>query len=303
MIHFLYNYFLTPIPSIKRSKINLWLRWQLYKFLKVYLVKYYKNISLNKLGVNIHSNIIVSLTSFPARIDVLHLALRSVFNQTEKPQKIVLWLGVEQFPQGEHELPNSILELKPLGLEIKFCEDIKAHKKYFFAFQQYPNNMIVTIDDDIIYPVNMLETLLATHYKYPEAVVANRVRHMKIENNEIKPYRDWKINGVDANIPSILTFSTGAGGVLYQPHFFRKSFFDIDGIKKTNCRNDDIWLKAGQIENHIPTVFTHSYFKQFIEIPDSQMESLFSTNVFGADNDRQIREIFEYFGINVLPSE
>ena len=303
MIHFLYNYFLTPKASIKISKISLWLRWQLYKFLKVYLVKYYKNISLNKLGVNIHSNIIVSLTSFPARIDVVCLAIRSVLNQTEKPQKIVLWLGEEQFPLGEQGLPSSILELKPLGLEIEFCEDIKAHKKYFFAFQQYPNNLIVTIDDDIIYPINMLETLLVTHKKHPEAVVANRVRHMNIENSLIKPYRDWKINDVGANMPSLRTFSTGAGGVLYQPHFFQKSFYDIEGIKKTNCRNDDIWLKAGQLKNNIPVVFTNTYFKQFIEIPDSQAESLFSTNVFGADNDRQIREIFEYFGINVLPSE
>ncbi len=297
MIHFLYDYFLTPKSSKKKNRTNLWIRWQLYKYLKIYLVKYYKNISVDGLGVNVKSNLIVSLTTFPPRIDVVYLSIRSILNQTSRPQKVVLWLANDQFPLGEEGLPQTLLELKPLGLEIEFCEDIKAHKKYFFSFQKYPNNPIVTIDDDILYPQNLLEILLETHKKQPNSVVANRVRFMEIENNEFKPYREWKINQLKNNQPSKRIFSTGAGGVLYQPHFFQESFFDIEGIKKTKCHNDDIWLKAGQIANNVPVIFTNYYFKQFIEIPDSQSESLFSTNVFGADNDRQIKEIFEYFGI------
>ena len=297
MIHFIYNYFLTRKPRKKKNKIILWIHWQIYKYLKVHLIGFYKNISFNDLGIDDKSNVIVSLTTFPARIDVVYLSIRSILNQTQRPKKIVLWLGKEQFPLGEVALPNTLLELKPFGLEIKFCEDLKAHKKYFFAFQNYPDNLIVTVDDDVIYPRNLLSVLLATHLEYPNSIVANRVRLMELEKNNFKPYRGWRINEVGAQNPSKKLFSTGVGGVLYQPKFFPKSFFDIEGIKKTNCMNDDIWLKAGQVANNIPVAFTNFYYKQYIEIPDSQKESLFATNVFENGNDQQIIDVFDYFVI------
>ena len=297
MIHFIYNYFLTRQPTKKDNKLNLWIQWQIYKFLKVNLIRFYKNVSKNSLGIDGTSNIIVSLTSFPARIDVIYLSIKSILNQTLKPKKIVLWLGEDQFPLGEEGLPLNLLELKSLGLEIAFCEDIKAHKKYFFAFQEYPENLIVTVDDDVIYPNNLLSTLWETHLKHPKSVVANRVRLMEMENEQFKPYRGWKINEVGAINPSKKIFSTGVGGVLYQPSLFPEAMFDIEGIKKVNCMNDDIWLKASQIKNNIPVAFTNYYLKQFIEIPDSQKESLYALNVFENDNDRQIKEVFDYFGI------
>ncbi|GGG53079.1 hypothetical protein [Bizionia arctica] len=297
MIHFLYHYFLTKKPAGKENKLKRWLVWQLYKYLKVALVRYYKNRSKEALGTDSDSNVIVSLTSFPARIDIVYLVIKSILNQTVRPNKIVLWLGIEQFPDGVESLPISLLELRPLGLDIEFCEDIKAHKKYYFAFQKYPENLIVTVDDDVIYPKDLLKVLLETHKRYPNSVVANRVRYMKKDGDSYVPYREWKINKVKDAEPSKYIFSTGVGGVLYQPSFFKKSFFDLEGIKKTDCRNDDIWLKAGQIANNIPVVFTNYYYNPLIEIPDSQKESLFSNNVFEADNDRQIIEIFDYFGI------
>lgn len=297
MIHFLYNYFLTRKRGDKKIKLYHWLHWQLQKYLKVNLMRYYESISTDFLGIDVKSNVFVSLTSFPARVDVIYLSIKSLLNQTVKPKRVILWLGKEQFPNGELGLPHKLLQLKPLGLDIEFCEDIKAHKKYFFAFQKYPEHLIITVDDDVIYPKDLISTLLETHQKYPDCVVANRIRYIDMENGKFKPYREWKINKIGNSNPSKRIFSTGVGGVLYRPNFFLESFFDIEGIKNTDCRNDDVWLKAGQIANNIPVVFTNRYFKQFIEIPESQKESLFSTNVFAADNDRQIKEVFEYFGI------
>ena len=303
MIDSLYNYYLTRKPVKKENWLNRWLQWQLYKYLKVSSIRCYKNINIKSLGVDSTSDVIVSLTSFPARIDLVYLSIRSILNQTKKPKKIVLWLAEEQFPLGEETLPNSLLELKPLGLEIEFCDDIKAHKKYYYAFQKYPDNLIVTIDDDVIYPTDLINTLLENHKKHPNSVIANRTRFMKIENNSFIPYRQWEINRLCNGKPSKKIFSTGVGGVLYKPNFFSTTIFDIDGMKKTNCVGDDIWLKAGQIVNNVPVVFTNFYYKQFIEIPESQKESLFSNNVFENDNDRQLKEVFDYFGITMKSFE
>lgn len=298
MIHFLYNFFLTKLPEKKKNKSNRWINWQLHKYLKVNLVNYYKKLSEESLGVDIKSDIVVSLTSFPARIDLVYLTIRSILNQTTKPKKIVLWLGKEYFPSGEATLPNSLLRLKSLGLEIKFRDDLKAHTKYFYAFQEYSDNLIVTVDDDIIYPIDLLTILLKTHHKNPNCVVANRVRFMEMENNKFKPYRKWKINKVGNHNPSKRICATGVGGVLYKPEFFQSNFFDIEGIEKTGCIGDDIWLKAGQMANNVSVASTRYFLKNFIEIPETQKENLFSKNVFESDNDRQIKEVFEYFGIS-----
>lgn len=303
MVYFLYNYYLTRKTPKKGYKIRQWLLWQLYKYLKFTLAKSYENISTKKLGVDNKSNVVVSLTSFPARVNIVHLAIKSMLNQTQRPQKIVLWLGKELFPDGEKALPKKLLELKAFGLEIEFCEDLKAHTKYFYAFQKYPDNLVVTVDDDIIYPTNLLNTLLDVHHKFPSYVIANRVRYMEIENGNFKPYRGWKINSEHNVESSKMNFATGVGGVLYNPEFFLKSLYDLDGIKKTNCIGDDIWLKAGQIENKIPVVFTNFYFKEFIEIPESQKENLHSKNVFESANDRQIKEVFKHFGITTKSFE
>lgn len=298
MMHFLYDYFLTRNPINKGNQLTNWFHWQLYKYLKVNLVTYYKNVSNDSLGTDNSSNIIVSLTSFPGRIDVVYLAIRSILNQTLRAKKIILWLGEEQFPQGEEGLPHSLLELRSLGLDIQFCKDIGAHTKYYYVFQKHPNDLIVTIDDDIIYPRKSLAKLIETHHKYPNCVVANRVRYMEMKDNQFKSYRKWTINSESHIKPSKKIFATGVGAVLYQPRFFHESFFDLKGIEKTHCIGDDIWLKAGQIASNTSVVFTNFYFNPFLEIPDSQNENLSSQNVFNNDNDRQVKEVFKYFGIS-----
>ena len=57
MIHYIYNYFLTRQPTKKSDK---WVHWQIYKYLRAQLIRYYKNKSKNSLGIDDQSNLIVS---------------------------------------------------------------------------------------------------------------------------------------------------------------------------------------------------------------------------------------------------
>ncbi|MES2812683.1 MAG: hypothetical protein V4670_09455 [Bacteroidota bacterium] len=298
MIHFLYNFYLTQKNVNDKNRLFQGLYWSNYKYLKNALCKYHEKLRLKQLEVNLGSEIIVSLTSFPARINIVHLSVKSILNQTYKPKKVVLWLSAEQFPNQEKELPKSILELKKCGLEIEFCEDIKPHTKYLYAFKKYPKDLIVTIDDDIFYPRDVLEKLFVLSHKNPSCIIANRVREISFEENRFKPYRDWKINQVYNSEPSKKLIPTGVGGVLYRPSFFSESLFDIENIKKICLNADDIWLRANSLKNDVSVVFTNYYFYPFIEIPTSQEVNLHTTNVFLQDNDKQIKEVFAFLGIN-----
>lgn len=297
MIHYLYNFYLTQKNVNDKSRLFQGIYWSNYRFLKKALYKYHKKLSLKLLYVNDDSEIIVSLTSYPARINLVHLSIKSILNQTYKPKKVVLWLSVEQFPHQEKGLPKSLLELKHYGLEIEFCDNLKPHTKYFYAFKKYPKDLIVTTDDDIFYPKDVLEKLFVLSQKNPNCIIANRVREISFEENKLKPYRDWKINQVFNSEPSKKMLPTGVGGVLYKPSYFSENLFDIESIKNICLNADDIWLRANSLKNNISVVFTNYYFYPFIEIQDSQKTNLHADNVFMQDNDKQIKEVFEFLGI------
>lgn len=55
--------------------------------------------------------IIVSLTSYPARISVVFQVLERMLVQTLRPDKVILWLAKEQFPNREADLPDELLAL------------------------------------------------------------------------------------------------------------------------------------------------------------------------------------------------
>ena len=298
MIHFLYNYFLVQQKVNERSTVFKRLHWMLYKFLKKGLFNYYKKLPVKKLKTSEDSNVIVSLTSIPERIDKVPIVVKSMLNQTYKPLKVVLWLGQEKFPNRESGLPDSLLVLKDYGLEIEFCEDLKPHTKYFYAFKKYPNHLIVTVDDDLFYPVNMLEKLMEFHSVNPNCVIANRVREIAYAKDKIKHYRTWQINRINHSLPSNKLLATGVSGVLYRPNLFKQNLFNTSKIKELALNVDDIWLKANEIVSDLPVVFTNYFFNPFIEIANSQKSTLNSENVFNGGNNVCIKETFSFFGIN-----
>jgi hypothetical protein len=146
---------------------------------------------LNDIKRNHH--IAVSLTSFPARFNTLHFALKSILNQSMKPDVIFLCLTKDEV-KDESALPQSVLELKKYGLQIYFADDnLKPHNKYFYAMKLYPNSLIITVDDDNIYDKALVADLYASFQKYPSAVSARRVHKMvKDENNNVLPYHKWR---------------------------------------------------------------------------------------------------------------
>ena len=57
------------------------------------------------------TEVIISLTSHPARVKDIHLCLESLFAQNYHNRRILLWLSQEQFPDKERNLPDSLRKL------------------------------------------------------------------------------------------------------------------------------------------------------------------------------------------------
>lgn len=193
-------------------------------------------------------NLIVSLTSFRARLYDAPYAIYSLMRQTLKPDKIILWLNEKDFPDGDESLPITLREMENNGLTIRYCEDKRSYTKLVYALKEYPDDIIITADDDIFYPIDWLEKLYKAYLKSPDQIISHRIHKVKIEDGKIASYGTWKKN-LEYTEASALNFLTGVGGVLYPPHTLYKDVLEDKIYEKYVPIADDIWFWAMAVLN------------------------------------------------------
>lgn len=237
-----------------------------------------------------NDTVIVSLTSFPARISNVWITIATLLNQDYDNMKVILWLSGEEFPSKEN-LPAKLLALQQKGLDIQIVPDnLKPHKKYFYAMRKYPNNTLITVDDDILYRSDLISSLVKAHEKFPGCVICNRGVNIGED-----AYVSWKhTDGKQASVPSHRIMPTGIGGVLYAPGCYdNKYIFDIDVIKRTCLNGDDLWLNF--MTRSIGTKVVLTGFKTgLVTLLTSQSSALCNNNVGQNKNDAQIAAINEW---------
>ena len=198
------------------------------------------DIPLELLNFYKREPLIVSLTSYPPRIEAVHLVIETLLKQTFRPDKLILWLSEEEFPNREKDLPKKLLQQTMRGLEIEWCEDIKSYKKLIPALKAYPDAVIVTADDDIYYHQEWLERLYRAYINNPDCIHAHRITKFYLDENDefaiVAGGQDyWKL-------PSYLNKLVGVGGVLYPPHCFHPDVLDESKFMELAPTSDDIWF-------------------------------------------------------------
>lgn len=115
--------------------------------------------------------IIITLTSWSARINNIPVVLESIYNQTVRPDKVVLNLSIGEVLSSDFE--HYIDEHQ---IEVNYVPDIKVYKKLIPTLCKYPNACVINIDDDCVYPNGMIEEFITLHKKYPNFPISgNRV--------------------------------------------------------------------------------------------------------------------------------
>jgi lipopolysaccharide biosynthesis glycosyltransferase len=243
------------------------------------------------LGEIFARNLVVSLTSYPARIKTVAQTIQSILAQSLKPRTLVLWLAQEQFAAREKDLPPELLQLKDLGLVIEWCEDIRSYKKLIPALRRYPDKVIVTADDDVIYERDWLAQLLIAHIQNEGAIICHRAHHVSLdEKGGFSAYRKWP-KEIRRDQPSFASLFTGCGGVLYPPGSLHKLVLDQQVFTSTCPHGDDLWFWGMAVLNgtKIQTV-KDSHFK-LVDVPGTQETALWKSNVLGGENDKMLRAL------------
>lgn len=249
------------------------------------------NYGLNRIPRN--QQIIVSMTTFSKRLSTIHICLKSLINQSVKADKIIVWLGPDV---KKSELTDEMKELVKYGVTYEFVPlDLKPHKKYYYAMKNYPDAIIITVDDDSVYAEDTIESLLTTHEKYPNAVCARRVHYISVEKDKILPYTSWKLDCRDLKKPSYRLIPTGVGGVLYPPQLLSPNVLDVDKLQQLSLMTDDIWLKWMELLNRVPVVWAPCIATQPPVIQSAQEVALYKNNVSKNKNDECINNMMKEY--------
>ncbi|MGN1105557.1 MAG: glycosyltransferase family 8 protein [Huintestinicola sp.] len=239
--------------------------------------------------------LILSMTSYGPRLKTVHITVGTLLRQTVKPDKIVVCISEADYKN----ITPQMKKLEKMGMiEIMQTEDLRSpHMKYFFTMQKYPDDIIITVDDDVIYRADLVEKLYEAYKQFPECVCACRVHRMRLdEEGGLRPYREWKMRSSEYILmPRNDYFATGVGGVLYPPHIMHEDLFRLDIIKETCLKADDVWLKFMELLNGVKVVLADR--NQALEyIDDTQQAGLFNNNVGENQNDIQIDNVLDHYG-------
>ena len=239
--------------------------------------------------------IIVTLTSYDKRICTVPLVLERLMNQTLKPDRIVLYLSVKNFPEKEAELPLRLLEMRKQGLEIRWLEeDLKSYKKLLPALKDFPNDLLITVDDDLYMDLNMVERLYENHRRHPEAVIASRGHIMTFDKGgKLLPYDEWgKSCSSPDMIPRFDVLPTTGAGTLFPPSCFTEEVFNDKVIRECCPHADDLWVKIMLTLKRVPVLLPDKrYPLQLIE--GTQDDKLWDINIEA--NDVQIRRLLDLY--------
>lgn len=236
--------------------------------------------------------VIVSLTSIPSRLAIIHLTIRSLLAQSYPAEKIILWLN----DSLRDQLPQSLYELVGEDFEIRYVNLTCSHRKLIHSLELYPEKIIVTCDDDLMYDPSWLQRLYQSHTAYPKDIIAHECRLIKfIQPGQPAAYSEWKTEArTDITEPWLMPI--GYGGVLYPPHCLYADVQNRELFLRLTPKADDLWFKAMSYLAGTYTRRSANPGKKPIPIIASQKDSLKKTNVRQDGNYQQWLALCEHYG-------
>lgn len=243
--------------------------------------------------------LIVSLASYGKRLREVALTIESLMQQTLRPNRIILNLDPSE---RNRPLPMSLKKQIKRGLTINYTEEeIRSYKKLIPVLEKYPEALIITVDDDVLYNFDVVERLFDSYLNNPDKVSALRVHTMKFDaNDDLLPYNEWDMEKVTTENPRHI-FPTGVGGILYPPHILSKEVFNRETYMEICQTADDVWFHAMALKNgkcFVKAASRNPEGNDYTLNVGLQKDGLYIINTGElALNDKQIKAVYEKYGI------
>lgn len=241
------------------------------------------------------NGIYVTLTTYGVRLKSVHKTIASILKQSTLPEKIILWLDEKEF--SVKDLPVELSVLLDDKFEVHFCENLRSYTKLVPSLRSFPDKTLITIDDDFVYPNDLLKNLINASQQFPKAVVCARGRVIKYTDGDFLSYPDWPLVQKNSNIfANYCILPLGYAGVLYPPGCLDSKVTDSGLFMSVAPHADDLWFKMmGLLANTPVVVLPLSNSMSMATIDGTQDNALYLTHNAGDANTEQMRAILRQY--------
>ena len=248
---------------------------------------------------------LVSLTTISSRIARVAQTIATIQDQTLKPHSVNLYISDEPYllDNGIPRDSRQLREIASIGANIYRVANIGPYRKQYPIIWQLRKRgadrqtPVITIDDDVLYPNNIIEKLMEA-MTADDAVVAHRGRQIVFNEDGIASYRDFV---VPQERRSFLNIANGRNGIAYRLGYFPEDQQDFVGpfIAPTA---DDIWCKWVTAVYCIPTIVLAPTAcidpsVDFAHSEQTDTYSLFHKHNASGTNDEAISALELYFSM------
>ena len=243
------------------------------------------------------SDVIVSFTTIPERIDNIEGTIKSLLIQKELPKRINIYLPYKSFRNGKaYIIPEWLEGLKSVDL-VRIETDYGPATKFIPAIlTQDSDQKILVTDDDNIYPINYLSELREAAERYPDKVVAAsgwRVpddlidRPTTLMSNLLKK-APTPVIGTRVTKPYQIDILQGYSAFMFKPKFFNgEEVTNYEGVPNNIRFVDDVWVSVHCQVEKIVVPMSRFCFTPFFEHDFFKSSSLAKINNWGKEDYSQ----------------
>jgi hypothetical protein len=250
------------------------------------------------------SDVVVTFTTLPSRIDRILPTVKSLLNQTVSPAAIRLYVpAMSRREQRPYVMPAWLRRLR--SVEIHSCDDYGPATKLLPALiASPPEQRLVVVDDDRIYQRHFIEQLVAHADANPDVVVAGSGWNAPDDLIDRPSTLGAIING-SAPVPLHCTrvgrgrevdLVRGVSGYLVKPRFFDvPGLVNYAGAPEAAFFVDDVWISAHCLARKMVMPGRRTNFASVADARFFGSSSLGRINCTGDDANRNNTVMLQYF--------
>lgn len=200
--------------------------------------------------------LIVSMTTIPSRFKRLEENLPSLLEyQTYKVEK--LRINLDDCLSEEQLKPYKELQEKYHQIELGTGEKRwRSCNKLLPTVKDYPDAVIITVDDDIYYKEKTIETLVKEYETNQDCIIAQEVNPIVIEDEKWKFLMSYDVMMKQKEWGKYLS-----NCALYPPHTFDGTdLYDYDKMHYcTDSKDDELWFCINSTLNGVQCIGLNYY--------------------------------------------
>ena len=252
------------------------------------------------------SDVIVCMTALPSRLVMIDDVLKSLLRQTRAPAEIRLYLpAFSKREKTPYQVPPHLRRLKSVVI-FEGGEDHGPATKFRSAIQDAgPDQKLLIVDDDRIYPRDMLQLLDDAATANPDAAfciggwlappdLVDRPTTMMMNINRIPPAQ---IRPARIRRQTPIDILMGAHGFIIRPRQVDlQRLFDYSQAPAAAFFADDIWISAYCRVAKYAVPIRHADFQPYRHMRRYDISSLGWVNRTGSPQEWVNTKVLKWFG-------